>query len=112
MKAAGGGGLSLLTLGLGVEHLLGGLVDAVDVGLVVLAVVELHDFSADGRLEGGVVVREVGELGGGERHAGGGGAAAEEALLGLLQEALARRAAGRQKGGARHDGGGCSGCCE
>mmetsp|Transcript_14257 Transcript_14257/g.35930 ORF Transcript_14257/g.35930 Transcript_14257/m.35930 type:complete len:255 (-) Transcript_14257:209-973(-) len=85
-----------VTLGLGVEHLLRGRVDSVDVGLVVLAMVELHNFTADGGFEGGVVVGEVGKLGGDERGAGGGGAAAQEALLSLLKEALARRAARRQ----------------
>jgi hypothetical protein len=38
-----------------------GGVGAVDVGLVVLAVVQLHDASADVRLEGGVVVVELGK---------------------------------------------------
>lgn len=35
---------------------LGGVVEGVDVGLVVFAVVELHDFAGDGGFEGAVVV--------------------------------------------------------
>ena len=43
-------------LGLGVGHFFGGGVEGGDVGVVVFAVVELHDFAADGGFEGAVVV--------------------------------------------------------
>jgi len=45
----GGGGLQLAELG-------GEVVEGVDVGGVVVFVVELHDAAGDGGLEGGVVV--------------------------------------------------------
>lgn len=48
----GFGGVELL----GRHHLLGGLVEGVDVGIVVFGVVELHDLAGDGRFEGGVVI--------------------------------------------------------
>ena len=45
-----------ILLRLGGLELLGGGVEAVDVGLVVVLVVELHDLAGDGGLEGAVVV--------------------------------------------------------
>lgn len=47
---------SNITLGLYLLHLLFGSIVGVDVGVVVLGVVELHDRARDGRLEGAIVV--------------------------------------------------------
>ena len=49
-------GSLVVTLGLGLRDGLNGGVVAVDVGLVVLGVVQLHDLAGDVRLEGAVVV--------------------------------------------------------
>ncbi len=47
-----------VVLGLGLGEGLDGGVEAVDVGLVVLGVVQLHDLARDGGLEGGIVIWE------------------------------------------------------
>lgn len=50
------GGLGRVALGLGLGNGLESAVEAVDVGLVVLGVVQLHDLARDVRLECAVVV--------------------------------------------------------
>ncbi len=53
-----GGGLGLISVCIGFSDLLQGAVEAVDVGLVVVLVVELHDLARDVGLEGAVVIWE------------------------------------------------------
>ena len=50
-----------IVLGHGLRQLLLGHVEVVDVGLVMLAVVELHDLGADDGLQGIVIVGKVGQ---------------------------------------------------
>lgn len=75
----GGGGAGVV-LGQGLGQGLGGRVEAVDVGLVVLGVVQLHDLARNVGLEGAVVVWGGGQVScvehaGTGRPGGGGGAA-------------------------------------
>lgn len=53
------GGLGEVALALGLGDGLEGAVEAVDIGLVVLGVVQLHDLARDVRLESAVVVCAV-----------------------------------------------------
>jgi len=50
-----------VAFGLSILQLLLGGVQIVDVGLVVLLVVQLHDLPADDRLQGGIVVGQLGQ---------------------------------------------------
>lgn len=50
----------LISLGLGILDGLECAVEAVDIGLVVVLVVQLHDLAADIRFEGAIVVGQVG----------------------------------------------------
>lgn len=60
-RCLGSGGLGV-ALGLGIAEGLDGGVEAVDVCLVVLGVVELHDLAGDGGLERAVVVWSLGRF--------------------------------------------------
>jgi hypothetical protein len=54
-RSLGRGG-GVVTLGLGVADSLDSGIEAVDIGLVVLGVVELHDLARDVRLKGTIVI--------------------------------------------------------